>query len=292
MKKEEIRLRDPFVVPIPQEGCYYLFGTTDRNIWDPPATGFDAYRSADLVDWEGPFAAFRPPPGFWADRNFWAPEVHRYGEAWYMFASFKAAGVCRGTAILRSEAILGPYEPYSDGPVTPRDWECLDGTLYVDDGGAPWMVFCHEWVQVGDGEMCARRLSQDLRQPAGDPIILFHASEAPWALGAAPEGSDEMNYITDGPFIYTAEDASLIMLWASCSTNGYAQGQSRSRSGRITGPWQHDSEPLYSQDSGHGMVFRTFDGQLMLTLHTPNDTPNERPVFLPVRESAGRLVIE
>ena len=52
-----------------------------------------------------------------------------------MFASFKAAGVCRGTQILVADHPKGPFVPHSDGPVTPRDWECLDGTLYVDPGG-------------------------------------------------------------------------------------------------------------------------------------------------------------
>ena len=37
--------------------------------------------------------------------------------------------------------------------VTPDGWQSLDGTLYVDRSGKPWMVFCHEWLQVGDGQM-------------------------------------------------------------------------------------------------------------------------------------------
>jgi len=43
---------------------------------------------------------------------------------------------------------------------------------------------------------------------------------------------------------------------------------------------------------GHGMPFRTFAGELTLTIHIPNGTPNEQPIFLPVREDAGKLIID
>src|SRR5690606_382002 len=126
------------------------------------------------------FPAFRPEPDFWSDTNYWAPEVHAYEGAYYMFATFKADGVCRGTQILRSIHPLGPFYVHSDGPVTPRDWECLDGTLHVDHDGKPWMIFCHEWVQIKDGTVCAIPLSQQLDCAIGDPIVLFSATEASW----------------------------------------------------------------------------------------------------------------
>jgi len=37
------------------------------------------------------------------------------------------------------------------------------------------------------------------------------------------------------------------------------------------------------------MVFRALDGQLYLTLHSPNKTPEERPAFYPLYEHDGRL---
>src|SRR6185436_5786395 len=107
--------------------------------------------STDLAHWDGPFPAFRPPSGFWADRNFWAPEVHFYQGRYYMFASFKAENVPRGTQILVSDTPQGLFLPMSAGTVTPPDWECLDGTFFLDANNAPWIIFCHEWVQVGDG---------------------------------------------------------------------------------------------------------------------------------------------
>ncbi len=283
----DIHIRDPFVLPALAEGLYYLYGTTGPEAWTDSAQGIDCYTSASLQDWDGPFPAFRPPQGFWADRNFWAPEVHEYSGHYYMFASFKAEGARRGTQILRAESPRGPFLPISEGPVTPRDWECLDGTLYVDRADQPWLVFCHEWVQVGDGEICALRLSADLTAAVGEPRLLFRASEAPWAQEINSKG--RRGYVTDGPWLHRLADGPLLMLWSSFGAGGYTVGIARSESGDVLGPWQQLPEPLYAGDGGHCMVFRTFAGELRLAYHRPNPTPDERPYFVPLRESAGAL---
>lgn len=289
LKTSDIHLRDPFVLPVEAERKYYLYGTTGAHAWTESAAGFDYYTSPDLERWQGPFPAFRPPAGFWADRNFWAPEVHVYRGAWYLFASFKAEGVRRGTQILAADGLQGPFVPISDGPVTPREWECLDGTLFVDAHGGPWMVFCHEWVQVGDGEICALRLSDDLALASEEPRLLFRASEAPWAQPISSKGRH--GYVTDGPWLHRLASGALIMLWSSFGAGGYTIGQARSASGDISGPWQQLPEPLYAGDGGHCMVFRAFDGGLRLAFHRPNQSPGERPQFILLRETASSLEI-
>ena len=287
LHNQELHIRDPFVLAAPEERRYYLFGTTGGECWNGPASGFDVYAGSDLEHWDGPHPAFRPAPGFWADRNFWAPEVHPYRGRYFMFASFKSAEARRGTQILAADTPLGPFQPHSDGPVTPSAWECLDGTLYVDPRGDPWLVFCHEWVQVRDGEMCATRLSPDLSRAAGAPELLFRASAAPWVK--AVQG--QVDFVTDGPFLYRADNGELLMLWSSFGEGGYTLGTARSAGGDVQGPWIQDREPLFSDDGGHGMLFKTFSGQLLLALHRPNTSPNERPVFLPLREEDGRLTL-
>jgi hypothetical protein len=282
-KLTDINLRDPFVLPVAADGKYYLYGTMAARTWRETAVGFDCYTSPDLTNWEGPFPVFRPPANFWADRYFWAPEVHVYQEQYFMFASFKARGVRRGTQILRSDSPLGPFRPLSERPVTPADWECLDGTLFVTPEGDPWMVFCHEWEQVGDGEMCAMPLSKDLSSAAGDPIVLFHASEAPWTRKFSLKG--RKGYVTDGPWLLRLPSGELLMLWSSFSERGYAVGVARSETGQLLGPWQQDPQCFYSGDGGHCMTFRDFDGSLWLSLHCPNDPPHERPVFRRLEEA-------
>ena len=283
----DIHLRDPFILRHETDGAYYLFGT-GWSLGEGP--GCMAYRSRDLVRWEGPEAAFRRPEGFWADRDYWAPEVHAYRGRYYLFGSLKSEDARRGTQILVADHPAGPYAPHSDGPVTPRDWECLDGTLYVDEDGRPWLVFCHEWLQVQAGEMCAIPLTEDLRKAAGPPQLLFRASEAPWirALGDADSG----NYITDGPFMIRGQGGELFMLWASFSDGGYAQAYAVSRSGALAGPWEQAVEPLYRDDGGHAMVFTGPDGARILALHQPNGGAAERPRLFRFIERDGALAIE
>ncbi|MBB3111613.1 beta-xylosidase [Paenibacillus phyllosphaerae] len=290
----DIQIRDPFVLPLERSGekLYYLFGSTDANIWGK-GTGFDAYVSRDLHAWEGPHPVFRPPGDFFAEQNFWAPEVYEDGGRYYMFATFrrKDNGLL-GTAVLAADDPLGPYAPHSDGPVTPKEWSSLDGTLHIDQTGQPWMVFCHEWQQVGDGEICAVRLSLDLKYADGEPQLLFRASEAAWATPyVSPRYPDQANYVTDGPYLFRGASGKLYMLWASFIDNKYALGIASSASGSVQGPWQQEEKPLFRRDGGHGMIFRTYEGGLMLTIHTPNRTPDERPIFLPIEERDGRIVV-
>ena len=93
MNRNEINIRDPFVLV--HEGKYYLYGTRGATCWGP-ADGFDVYVGDDLEHWDGPVECFHNDGTFWADRNYWAPEVYFYQGAFYMFASFKNAEVSRG----------------------------------------------------------------------------------------------------------------------------------------------------------------------------------------------------
>lgn len=272
---KDIKVRDPYIVTDRENKKYYLFGTTDANPWDGPGEGFLVYEGEDLENWSEPKWAFRPAPDFWATLNFWAPEVHFFNGSWYIFASFKADGVCRGTQILKSDAgVTGPYHPITEGPVTPRDWECLDGTLHVDDAGKPWIVFCHEWVQIHDGTICAMPLSDDLREAIGEPVVLFRASEAPW------EAWQDADHVTDGPFMFRGKDGQLKMIWSSFGKNDYAVGVATSLSGTILGPWEQSVEAVV-ENGGHGMIFEDLQGNTFLSIHSPNQTPNERMKLIP-----------
>lgn len=268
-KLSDIRIRDPFFLK--RGEYYYLYGTTDYNNWAGLGVGFDFYKSHDLEWFEGPYPAFRPPKDFWADRNFWAPEVWKHKGKYYMIASFKSEEKCRGVQVLWSYSPEGPFEPLINQPVTPARWECLDGTLVL--GKEVYLVFCHEWLQTGDGEICALQLSDDLKYPIGDPKVLFRASEARWTV--LHEEFGHSGYITDGPFVIKNGYKGYYMLWSSYGKNGYAIGISHTTDG-LAGTWQHDDIPLINQDGGHGMVFEGLLGEKLLAIHAPNGWMKER----------------
>ena len=95
--------------------------------------------------------------------------------------------------------------------------------------------------------------------------------------------------VTDGPFFWRTADGTLLCLRASFSQGGYTQGVAVSDNGDLDGHFTQ-VEPLFMDDGGHGMVFRALDGQLYLTLHSPNTQLEERPVFHRVAEHGGRLI--
>lgn len=282
---DTIRLRDPFIVPVPAQSTYYLFGT---GCFPPKSHGIPVYTSSDLKTWNGPAMAFAPPEGF-ESVNYWAPEVHAWRGRYYMFATFKQPKEVRATYVLVSDNPAGPYALVSPKPPTPPGWYSLDGTLFVDGDGAPWMVFCHEWIQVGDGEICAIRLSDDLSAGVGEPRLLFRASEAPWGRET---GKDPRGRVTDGPFLHKTAAGPLLMLWSSFGEGGYKVAVATSESGKLEGPWRQAAKPLIETDGGHGMLFKTFDGQLTLCLHQPNHKPDERARLLPLREKDGMLELK
>lgn len=266
MKSNEINLRDPFVLLY--EDKYYMYGSRVGT-----QQGFDVYISDDLENWSEPKSVFEKNEDFWAEKDFWAPEVHEYNGKFYMFASFNAEEVRRGTGILVSDTPDGTFKPHADR-ITPPEWECLDGTFYVENG-VPYMVFCHEWVQICDGEVCAVKLTPDLKKADGEPKLLWKATDAEWIVESCGKG----NYITDGPFLFS-EDGKLKCLWSSFAKTGYVLSTATSDNGSVNGNWTVDKELIFEKDGGHGMIFKTKDGKRKIAIHSPNSSFNERPKFL------------
>lgn len=290
MNITDINIRDPFVLVFQDK--YYLYGTRAATCWGA-ATGFDCYVSNDLKEWDGPYEVFHKPDNFWADKNCWAPEVHEYQGYFYMFATFKDSKKHGGTAILRSDSPLGPFEEHSECQVTPLDWECIDGTFFLSADNIPYIVFVHEWTQISDGSICAMELSKDLKKSVSEPFLLFHASEAtPWVKPISNRHKSGLHYVTDGPFLYRTENGRLIMIWSSFGEEGYAEAISYSDNGELTGTWRHDSKLLFTRDGGHGMIFKDLNGKTFLTLHVPNETLMERPVFYEIEERNGSIEIK
>ena len=106
-----------------------------------------------------------------------------------------------------------------------------------------------------------------------------------------PSPSPACSRPTDGTTVFRGAAGRLYLLWSTMGEGGYAMGYAVSDSGAILGPWQQSPVPLFGRDGGHGMIFRTFGGRLMVTLHTPNATPYERPAWFEIAELDGRLVL-
>lgn len=277
-------IRDPFVLV--HDGLYYMYGTGAAT-----QKGYGCYVSPDLTHWAGPFNVFTAAANFDGDGNFWAPECHAYGGAFYLFATYHSRTTGhRGVSIFRAEHPLGPFEEITDGHATPHDRDCIDGTLYVDDAGQPYMVYVEEWTSTEDGigRMAAAPMNRDLTCFSGEPQTLFRADDASW----------KPHKITDGPFLYRSRTGKLLMLWSNSSPEGYCVALASAK--HITGRWRQQRARLYvknkhhTYDGGHGMLFTDLNGQLTLCIHSPNDgsIAPEQAQFFPVRDLGYTLAID
>lgn len=299
VKLADIPIRDPFILPVEEDGLYYLYSATRGELRGPNGRqGVCAYTSKDLEIWEGPRIVFEIPEGFWADarHGIWAPEVHAYRGKYYLFATFTNPAdtigireegfpiVLRGSQVLMSDGPLGPFKAFDkEKPITPTDWMSLDGTLWEEDG-VPWMVFCHEWVQINEGTFERVKMNSSLSAFAGEPMTMFRANDAPWVkrmdqLGIRYHGQAIPGFVSDGPFLHMLPSGSLICLTSSFGEDRYSLSYALSESGKLEGPWIHPENPLLSGGHGHGMLFRSFDGRLMLTCHFPNSSPSTAVIY-------------
>ena len=283
MKTQDINIRDPFVLA--ENGLYYMYGTRAEN-FGQGVGGFDVYISDDLENWSEPYECFNSADAGLNMHVNWAPEVHKYNENYYMFATFTSKKGIRGTHILKADSPLGPFAIHSNGAVTPDDWMSLDGTLYVSRDQTPYIIFCHEHVQIKDGTICFAELSKDLTRVVGETVTLFSASSPYWA-DKKPEGE---NYVTDGPFLFRTKTNELIMIWSTFIQNQYAECMVRFNGGEIGTDFVH-LEPLIKNDGGHGMIFKK-DDELILTFHTPNQTLFERPSFKKLTDKETHFELE
>ncbi len=265
----DMNVAEANILADPVSNKYYMYANK-FHIGLTPAerkgTGetFYALVSEDLIHWSNPVLVFEQND-FWGSQDYQGPECFLYEGKYYLLAAFSAPGRFRKIQALVADSPLGPFAPWGE-PLSPAGWQCMDGTLYIDREGEPWLVFAHDWVQVYDGQIAAVKLARDLTHAVGNPIVLFRGSDAPW--------SDDFMYTDEGggavrgPAVHRMKDGGLVILWTTNTPYGLAVGIARSESDEIYGPWQQFDKPVYCLDGGNANLFnRLNDGMLMMVLH-------------------------
>ena len=297
----ELSMSDPFIYPNPETQTYYLTSSGGR-MW----------KSQDLNTWTGPYE-IADLSGTWCqDAGFAAAaEIHKIGDYYYYAATYSDHGEIiqaipgrynvphNQTYILRSDKVEGPYTSFAVEPgydYQPYEWDCIDGTLYEEDGHI-YMIFVHEWTQLIDGTMDYIELSQDLTHTISErPVTMFRASAAPFcremnSIGEATFGLKMPGWVTDGPQMFRTQTGKLGMLWSTWGDERYLQGICYSASGTIAGPWIQEKEAFLANNSGHGMLFRQFDGTLRYIVHHSEGNGPRKPQLWEVDDSGDKLVL-
>ena len=293
---DSIRLSDPCVLADRRTATYYMTGT-----------GGMLWKSKDLHLWSGPYKVAQTDSTSWMGKKpmIWAAELHAYHDKYYYFATFTNQEVKidtvgenvierRASHVLVSDSPDGPYVPMQDSIYLPADKPTLDGTFWVDKDGKPYMVYCYEWLQNNNGTIEKIELKEDLSGSIGEGKLLFRASDSPWSRETTPDGSIKPNKVTDGPYLFRTGTGRLGMIWTSWVENVYTQGVAYSKSGTLDGPWIHEKEPITPPNFGHGMLFRTFEGKWLMSVHSHyNDRGHyvRVPHFFEVDFSGDKLVV-
>ena len=293
---DSIHLSDPCILADKKTSTYYMTGT-----------GGLLWKSKDLARWEGPYCVAETDPDSWMGPKpeIWAAELHEYNGKYYYFATFTNNAIKidtvkgnviprRASHILVSDKPDGLYKPMKDPTYLPENMPTLDGTFWVDNDGKPYMIYCHEWLQNWNGTMEKIELKPDLSGSIGKGKILFRASDSPWSR---EKMGDKVlpNRVTDGPWLFRTGTGRLGMIWTSWVFQDYTQGVAYSESGTLDGPWIQEKEPITPPNFGHGMLFRTLDGEWMMSVHSHKDV-NGRYIRIPhlfkVDLSGDKLVVK
>ncbi len=292
MKRCDIRIRDPFILH--ENGVYYMYATSGERT-------LSYYRSEDLENWEAGKVVFEIPENFWAYKDVWAGEVHKYKGKYYLFVSLLGKNGLRGTQIAVSDKPDGEFIPLVDRAVTPLDQSCIDGTLFVSDG-KPFILYSHDWPdnyieekEAYIGEIWCSELTEDLTAMKGEAIRLFASDEVPISKATPDntvwEGRQTKRYGSDAPFVQKLSDGTLYLTWSPYLDDHYVVLGAISKSGNIFGPWEHFDKPLFEDDGGHAMFFDDARGRKIMCIHAPERHMLERAHLYHMSEDGNVLRI-
>ena len=294
---DSIRLSDPAILADEATSTYYMTGT-----------GGLLWKSKDLAKWTGPYVVAKTDPESWMGPQpmIWAAELHHYKGKYYYFATFTNRDVVihnvkgnainrRASHVLVSDNPDGPYVPMEDDTYLPADIPTLDGTFWVDTDGKPYLVYCEEWLISWNGTMEKMELKPDLSGTTGKRKIMFFAHDSPWSKDQDQYGREIPNKVTDGPYLFKTQTGKLGMIWTSWVLSDYVQGAAYSESGTLDGPWVQEKEPITPPNFGHGMLFRTFDGKLLMAAHSHKSIDGKYvriPHLFEVDDSGDKIVVK
>lgn len=248
--EDAVPFADPFILC--DEGVYYAYGTGSDN-------GIPVLVSKDLRRWYYP----EGQPGYlaldkqdsWGDYWFWAPEVYRIGDTYYMYYSAQEH-IC----VAESGSPLGPFVQREKRPML--DEKGIDNSLFVDRDGTPYLF----WVRFRQGnEIWMAELEKDFKtiKPATERFCarMWQKWERVWPA------------VNEGPFVVEHKG----VYYLTYSANSYESPQygiGCATAKKITGPWtKYADNPVYQSPEGlfgvgHHAVFRDRKGRQLIVFHS------------------------
>lgn len=254
---------DPFVLPV-ADG-YDLFATGG-------VIGFNVWTSPDLITFQKTKALRKLS---WATGDYWAPEVFEWqGRYVMLYTARRSSDNSLRIGVAFSDSPEGEYVDPLDGPLFDFGHAAIDGTLFTDDEGQPYMIYsrdCSENVVDGRNEshLYGVALAEDLLSTIGEPVLLT-TPDADWEIatgdwrwneGPAVLRHDGKYYLFYSANFYADKDYSVGVAVAEQPLGPYVkQGEP------LLAPVVKDGSVLVS-GPGHNAFFTAGD-ELFTAYHT------------------------
>jgi beta-xylosidase len=253
-------LADPFVFK-DDDGTYYMYVT---------GQGYPCFSSKDLVNWTYETNVFRRNTAKWATRSFWAPEVIKIGDKYYLHYTAARDDDIKHIGVAVSDKPTGPFVDMDDKPFIDRGEKgTIDSHVFIDDDGKTYLYYSNAMSTNPVPELGGKKRSEiwvveiepDFSGFRSEPAMLIY-----------PEQSWEFNpsnnqYWNEGAVIVKHNDIYYLIYSANCyCAANYAVGYATSSS--PTGPFtKHMYNPILSNAGvghlvsgpGHNSVVRSPD---------------------------------
>lgn len=125
-------LADPYVFR-DTDGIYYMY---------IPGTGYPCFSSKDLVNWKYESVIFPKNKAKWAVRSFWAPEVIKAGNKYYLHYTAGREDDIKRIGVAVSNSPKGPFVDLNDQPfIDNGEKGTIDSHVFIDDDGRTYMYY-------------------------------------------------------------------------------------------------------------------------------------------------------
>ena len=245
------------------DGTYYMYVT---------GNGYPCFSSRDLVNWTYEKKVFTGSNRKWAVQGFWAPEVIKIGEKYYLHYTAGREDNIKHIGVAVANHPTGPFVDVNDYPFIDNGAKgTIDSHVFIDDDGKTYMYYSNamstnpvpEWGGKKRSEIWVVEIQPDFSGFLSEPVMLIYpqqnweyktSSNQYWNEGAVVLKNNGMYYL-----IFSAN--------CYCAAN-YAVGYATSTS--PMGPFtKSPGNPILSNSGvshavsgpGHNSVVRGPDGE-------------------------------
>lgn len=297
----DVEFGDPFILDS-GDGTYYMYGTGGGA-----EDGFAAYSSTDLVNWKSEGQVYTGnTEKSWTEKWFWAPEVYKIANEYYMFFSAQwkknpnneEENFNIGVAIAQKPT--GPFKDMYDEPLFNPGYPIIDANVFVDYDGRNYLYYsraCYrhpvqsevaDWArekgwftEIEESWVYGVELKPDFSGVIGEPVLLLRPpvemdnQQTEWESRSVTAREINRRW-TEGSFTFRRDTAYYIMYSANYYAGenyavGYATGKSP------LGPFtKAANNPVLQKNinqggnvsgTGHNMILFSEDSTNMLCIY-------------------------